>query len=411
MIGLPAMLLTRLASRLLAAVFAAIPLCAAGPLFPPQTVAQMRKGVSEVYNLEHAKAIETYQSMIRQSPDDPAGYAYLAKVYWLQELVTKQELSIDRFAASDFFAETPRYRPQVDPAAEARFNEVNALAIEKARARLEQNPSDRAAQYLLGLAYQNEASFEASLKRAWWASFRAGSKTHRYHRDLLREDPSFYDAYLSIGVFDYVTGRLGWNVKWLAFLLGYRGSKERGKEEIRLAMDKGILAGDDARVVLTLIYTREKNFQAAFDEMSTLLKQYPRNYLVHLDMGGIALLMDRRDAAVLIYQDILRKVTANEPKYRDLGQAAVANRLGVAYRQKGELQNSVDWFLRALKASDQTSLSQVVSRLEIGKTYDRMSRRADALREYRAVLGLEDFAGSREEAQELLQSPYRGKPD
>lgn len=388
---------------------AALPLCAAEPLFPPQTVAQIRKGLNEVYNLDHAKAIESYQAMIRQSPDDPAGYAYLAKVYWLQELVTKQELSIDRFAASDFFAETPRYRPQVDPAAEAKFNEVNALAIEKARSRLERDPGDRAAQYLLGLAYQNEASFEASLKRAWWASFRAGSKTYRLHRDLLREDPSFHDAYLSIGVFNYVTGRLGWNVKWLAFLLGYRGSKERGKEEIRLAMDKGILAGDDARVVLTLIYTRERDFQAAFDEMSILLKKYPQNYLVHLDMGGIALLMDRQEAALLIYQDILRKVVAKEPKYRELGEAAIANRLGVAYRQKGELQNSVDWFLRALKAPDKTSLSQVVSRLEIGKTYDRLGRRGDATREYQAVLGLENFAGSREEAQELLQRPYRGK--
>ena len=154
----------------------------------------------------------------------------------------------------------------------------------------------------MGLAYQNLASFEASLKRSWWASFRAGSKTFRYHSDLLRRDPSFYDAYLSTGVFHYVVGRLGWNVKWLAFMLGYRGSREEGKRELRICTEKAQLVADDARVILTLIYTREKNLQAAFDEMSVLLKRYPKNYLVHLDMGGIAMLMDRTDVAVTVYE-------------------------------------------------------------------------------------------------------------
>jgi tetratricopeptide (TPR) repeat protein len=397
------------ARSLLLVLLAVMPLAAASPLFPPETVARIRKGLDQVYNLDHDAAIENYQAMIRDSPNDPAGYVYLAKVYWLQELMTKQELSIDRFAASDFFAETPRYQPQVSLAAEQRFFEMNQQAIEKARARLDQNPNDLAAQYLLGAAYQNEASFEASLKRSWWASFRAGSKTFRYHRALLRQDPSLYDAYLSIGVFDYVTGRLGWSVKWLAYMLGYRGSKERGKEEIHLAAQKGHIANDDARVVLTLIHTRERNFQAAFDELSILLKRFPRNYLVHLDMGGIALLMDRPEAAIVIYQDVFRKVMAGEPKYRDLGESGISNRLGVAYRYKRDFASATQWFARALKAQDRTNLSQVVSHLELGKSYDLMGRRNEAIAQYRSASQLEDFAGSQQEARDLISKPYGPK--
>ena len=76
---------------------------AGGPLFPARQMERIQQGVRAIYNLEHDRAIEIYQAMIDESPDDPAGYTYLAKTYWLQELVSKQELSIDRFAASDFF--------------------------------------------------------------------------------------------------------------------------------------------------------------------------------------------------------------------------------------------------------------------------------------------------------------------
>ena len=210
-----------------------------------------------------------------------------------------------------------------------------------ASARLRVDRDDPRALYILGVAYQNRASFEASLKRSWWSSFRSGTKTYRIQKKLLKRDPGFLDAYLSVGAFHYVTGRLGWKVKWLAFLLGYHGSTDRGLREIRRAADGAALVADDARVILTLIYTREKKFQEAFDELSILLKRYPRNYLIHLDMGGIALLMDRPEAAIVIYHDILRGISSGEQKYRKLDKATVENRLGVALREQGNPSESV----------------------------------------------------------------------
>ncbi len=142
---------------------------------------------------------------------------------------------------------------------EAEFRRLTWEAIEKARRRLENDPQDLAARFLRGLAYRNLASFEVSLKRSWWAAFRAGAKTVRDHRELFRSHPDFHDARLSTAVYDYVAGSLPGSVKWLAFPLGYRGDRERGKRELELAAEKAPLAGDDTRVVLALIYTRERN--------------------------------------------------------------------------------------------------------------------------------------------------------
>jgi hypothetical protein len=347
--------------------------------------------------------------MIEKSPDDPTPRVYLARTYWLQELVSKQELSIDRFAASDFFVENPKYRPKVSAAVETQFYDTNSQAIDACRKRLEANPKDRTALYLLGVAYQNQASFEASLKRSWWASFRSGTKTYKYHSELLHQDPKLYDAYISTGTFHYIVGKLGWNVKWLAYLLGYSGGKDRGIGELRQAAEKGRLMSDDARVLLTLIYVRERNLQAAFDELSVLLKKYPKNYLVHLDMGGIALLMGRTQAAVTIYEDILRRVENRQHAYERLEVTRVYNRLGVSLRQQGGLQAAASWFQKALAHGQRTPLSDVVAHLELGKTYDRMGRADQAREHYQAVLGLEDFAGSHEEAAEFMNQPFRGE--
>jgi predicted Zn-dependent protease len=377
------------------------------PLFPPECLARIEQGIHDIYNMEYARAAENFQSMIQEAPDDPAGYAYLARTYWIEELSKKQELTIDRFASSDFFVETPKYRPKVDPAAEERFRRTNQQAIEKARARLEENPDDRAALFLRGLAYQNLASFETSLKRSWWPAFKAGDLTLSDHRKLLRRDPSFDDARLSVGVYEYVAGSLPWHVKLVALLFGKWGSKERGREQLQIAAEKGTLSGDDARIMLILIHTREKEYGKALATLSQLQQKYPQNYLVHLDMGGMALLMNEPERAVSIYEEILKKRDTGEHKYSELERALLFNRLGVAFREKRELEAAATWFRKALAEDKLSSRSATIARLELGKTLDLMGKRGEALAQYRAVESAEDIAGSRAEAQSLLRSSFR----
>lgn len=377
-------------------------------VFPSEKLARIQDGIRAVYGMDYTGAEKSFQSMIAESPDDPAGYAYLAMTYWVEELSGKQELSIDRFASSDFFTESPKYRPVVNPEVERKFREVNQQAIEKAQRKLQANQQDREARYLRGLAYQNLASFESALKRNWWASVRAGSKTFRDHRELLRRDPEFEDARLSVGVYEYVAGSLGWSVKWLAFLLGYHGSKSEGKRQLRLAVESAPLAADDARLILILIHTREKNYQAAFDYLAQLKEKYPSNYLIPLDMGGLALLMKKPDNAVSIYREILGALEQSPSQYARLEKGLIYNRLGFALRQAGDLPAAAGWFDKSLEESDQAGRTATVARLELGKTLDMMGRREEAAKLYQAVINSPDVAGSRAEAEKLLRRPHKG---
>jgi Tfp pilus assembly protein PilF len=380
-------------------------LAGARDLFPPAQLARIGEGLHDIYSLDYERATANFERMIAESPDDPAGYAYLATTLWLQELSEKQELSIDRFAAPDFFAEQARPLFGVDPALEARFRQLSEEAIARSKRRLSRAPADKTSLYLLGLAYQNLASFEAALKQNWWAAFRYGSRAYGCNRDLLRRDPQFNDARLATGVYTYVAGSLGWSVKWLALLMGHRGSRERGKQELELAAQHGQLAAADARVILVLIHTREHNYQRAYDDLAGLLAKYPRNYLLQLDMAGMAMLMQQPDRAIGIYRDILRKREALRPNYQRLERASLYNRLGVAFRARKDLPESSDWFRRALAEPKVSAHDAALAHLELGKTLDLMGLRDEALVEYRIAAAAPDFANTRQEARKLLR-PY-----
>jgi tetratricopeptide (TPR) repeat protein len=137
------------------------------------------------------------------------------------------------------------------------------------------------------------------------------------------------------------------------------------------------------------------------------LRKYPQNYLVHLDMGGLALLMKRPEAAVEIYQDVLRRIESGERKYAGLERASVYNRLGVATRQQGDLAASAEWLNKSLAEAPSGTRSHTVAQLELGKTLDLQGRRREAEEQYRAVAAAEDIAGTRQEAAELLRRAYR----
>ncbi|MBI3471584.1 MAG: tetratricopeptide repeat protein [Candidatus Solibacter usitatus] len=371
----------------------------AAPL-PGAQVERIRAVVREIYGLDYQKAAALCRRMIEEAPEDPAGYVYLARTYWSEQLNDARLLTIDRFAATDLFADAPKNSIAADPGKEARFRQASEQAIEKAKARLKSQPGDIFALYLLGVAHQNLASFEFALKRRWLDSARAGGAAYNYHRELLRREPDLADARITTGTYTYAAGSLPLKLKWLAFLLGYSGKKERGKQELETAAAQALLAADDARTLLALFYTRDREYEKAFSALSELARRYPRNHLLKLEMAGLRLRTQRPKEAIAIYQDLLAS------PYEKLEKATVYNWLGVACREAGDLPASAQWIERALTDPSASERTRIVTHLELGRTLDLLKRRTEAVAHYRAVLSAPDFAGSRHAAERLLRRPY-----
>jgi tetratricopeptide (TPR) repeat protein len=382
--------------------------CAGEPtVLQPRLLEPARQVMQSVYRLDHARAEAVCRRMIADQPDEPLGYALLARTLWGKQLSAGQGMSIDRFAGSAFYSDARRQSIAVSPEEEQRFRAAGTRAVLAARQKLARDPRDLGVVFTLGFAYQTLASYEFSMKGNWWAAFKESEDALRFHRTVSARAPQFFDARLQQATTQYFVACIPWSVRWLPFVLGYRGSKSAGKLELASVAQRGVLLADDASTLLVLMHVYDREFDQADTILEQLRQKYPSNYLLSLELAGLALHVNRPRRAIAIYQGLLSRMESNPDALAGLGISALYWRLGVAARQAGDLDDSVTWLRQAVAAQDAGPRLLTVAHLEMGKTLDLRGQRALALVEYRIVAHSEDFLGSRQEAESLLTRPFR----
>src|SRR6185503_8497028 len=192
------------------------------------------EGFNAVYNIDYKTARERFMQMTRLAPDHPAGYVYLANNVWLETLYQSRRLTTSVYTGGSFYSQD-KDEDKVDAKRDRDFNDYIRQALAAARARLAKNPKDTEALYYNASALGIRAAYGTSVKR----------------------DPEYIDAYLSIGLYEYVIDSLPGGLKFLARLAGLKGSKQKGIEHLELVTQKGKYTADDARVVLLGIYSKE----------------------------------------------------------------------------------------------------------------------------------------------------------
>src|SRR5918911_1143516 len=242
---------------------------------------ELRKaGFDALFSLDYEGAQRKFKELAQQFPDPPAGRQFLPASLWLKTLNQSRRLQSNLYNSQSFYAQS---EDKVDPNVVAQFRELTRTAKQLAEARLKQNPRDTEALYFLGATQGLKASFEGAVERRFIAALRDGSDAVDKHRDLVKLDPNYHDARITIGMYDYILGGLPFPVRVLAGLTGNRGSKKRGLATLELVAQQGTWARDDAKTLLIPLYKRERRFQDAIRVTRELAAEYPRNYLFKLE--------------------------------------------------------------------------------------------------------------------------------
>src|SRR5262245_4916293 len=264
--------------------FLAIPLISGTRAFASSEAEMLKaQATLELYSLDHQQAIATFRQAIAANPQDASAYRGLAGALWMSVTFTRGTLTVDSYLGK--VSRTTTKLPPPSPEAAAAFHEAIDRAIALARTRLAANAKDADAQYQLGAAVGLRASYAATVDGGLRRAFSAAREAYDAHEEVLHLDPRRRDAGLIVGTYRYVVAVMALPMRWVAYMAGFGGGRERGLQLIEEAVD---YAGDnqsDARLALVLLYNRERRYQEALEQLATLRTRYPRNRLLWLESG------------------------------------------------------------------------------------------------------------------------------
>lgn len=359
---------------------------------------QRSAGFLALYSLEYVAAQRAFDEFVRLAPERPQGYLFRATTVWLKSLFDQRLLSTSLYSRDDYYAQKEK---TVDPVVDKLFRTDLKRAIELAEARVKSNPKDVESLYYLGAAHGALGGYEATMARAFFAALRNGSKAVDLHEKVLKLDPKFADAYLTIGLYHYVVGSLPFAVKIAAAVGGVRGSKRDGLSEIERAARQGERVSDDARVMLVGLYAREGRLDDSIGILRELKAKYAVNYIVALEEANALVKLKRYDESYAAFATLADspRATAEAADFLEYSHGE-ALRLGGRYdRALSRLSLVWTW-----KGADGDLVT--LARLSAGQCHDALKQRPEALAQYRMVLRRPDVLDSRKRAEQLTKTPY-----
>jgi len=249
-------------------------------LSPWQLVAdapQLRLGYRHMYNLEFDEAHQCFQQWGQRYPEDPLAPVSDAAAYLFAELDRMHLLQTELFVDDEQFI--TRQKISADPALKQQFEASLALSQKLADRILGQTPRDANAIFANILRFGLHADYLALIEQRYLRSLSEMKTARQLAESLLVSNPSFYDAYLAIGVENYLLSLKPAPVRWMLRMTGSQTDKEVGIQKLRVTAENGQYLQPYARLLLAVAALRDRDWNHAKDLLQDLAAQFPRNQL------------------------------------------------------------------------------------------------------------------------------------
>ena len=242
-------------------------------------------GFRQMYNLQFAEAHKTFQSYEQSHSDDAMGPTSSAAAYLFSEFERLGVLQTELFVNDEMFE--GRKKPEPNPAVRASFTQAIERSNQRADATLARSPNDRNALLAKVLNLGLEADYLAMVEKRNMAAVSSSKKASELAEKLLRIAPDCYDAYLAIGVENYLLGLKPAPVRWFLRLYGARTDKDEGIRKLKLTAEHGHYLLPYARLMLAVVALRDNDRTRARELLGDLAREFPNNTLYRQELAKI----------------------------------------------------------------------------------------------------------------------------
>ena len=369
----------------------------------PDFAALTKAGWEHFYSLEYDLALRDFEKALQARPDDAAAVNHVLDGVLYLELYKYNALDTRLYARQGFLNSK---QVPVDSVVKQRIKTLTKRALSLSDKRLKADPNDVQALYDRGVTEGLRSTYLVIVEHAWFAALRSGLSARRDHEQVLRLRPDWTDAETIVGAHNFVVGSLTTPIKAMAGLAGIHGNKNKGLRMLAEAGKAGGESSADARVALALFLRREGRFQDALDVVHTLTHDHPRNFLFALEESNLLKETGKNAEAANSIQNLLS--ACKEGKYPNPHVEMAYFSLGEALRAQGQLRKALLAYDAAAKSSSNTPDYRQRALLAGGEVSDILSKRQDAVAQYRAAIALDGSSEEAEAARKYLDKPYRG---
>lgn len=250
--------------------------------FSSESEGNIEKGFQLTYQERYEEARREFEMVIREDPENPSGYFFLAGLVGLR--------------MSDFSTIEP----------EDEFLQHIEDALDYSRKKIEKNPGDAWAFFFLGGSYGYRA-YHYHQKKSFLNAFGDALNAVEALKKAVELDSTLYDAYLGVGGYHYFIHEL-WGI------VPFMGKDpKKGIEEVKLAMENGRYSRIAAKNGLVLLLLREKDYPAALKLALELIGEFPENRTFNWTLAKVFSEMGDWEKALLTFEKLLQLIRERQP--------------------------------------------------------------------------------------------------
>lgn len=277
--------------------------------------------------------------------------------------------------------------------------------IDRSEMLLKRDHDDIVGLFYLGNAYSLKSRLKG-LRGSYFSAGRDAGRGKKYLEQVIEAEPTQYDAFYNLGVYNYLAGTLpGFAkvLKTLLFLPG--GDKEKGMTLLKIAGQKSTYFADESQLLLARFYADfEEQPADALRIVRDFRAKHPDNAWFHYWTG--TLLSDEINdyaQAEKTYTEIIALCERKSPSYTDELKNQAWLKLARVHARLLEPEKAITE-IKTLISGKPKDPAWILPRahLELGNIYDQIGYRKEAVLSYKQVLSLRNFRDFHKQAQKLL---------